>query len=70
MNLVGDRVSGYIVPVSSLVEKEGRTGLYIAKKYQQKWVPVKIEGIVDGKAAVTGEDLTAGGRYIANPSGF
>lgn len=70
IELVGDRESGYIVSVNSLVEKEGRTGIYIVKKHQQTWVPVIIEGIVDDQAAVTGEDLIVGGRYIVNPSGF
>ncbi|MFZ5648421.1 MAG: HlyD family efflux transporter periplasmic adaptor subunit [Bacillota bacterium] len=65
--LVGERFYGYIVPQRSLVIRDGRVGLYIMNKQRGKWVPVKVEGIVDGHAAVTGDQLAPGGRYVINP---
>ncbi|MFZ5649775.1 MAG: HlyD family efflux transporter periplasmic adaptor subunit [Bacillota bacterium] len=65
-NLVGGKVTGYIVPQRSLAIKDGRQGLYIMNKQQVKWVPVKVGDIIDGSAAVTGEQLAPGVRYVIN----
>ncbi len=70
LGLLDNRISGFIVPVSSLVEKDGRVGLKLVKKHQQKWVPVVIEGVVNGQAAVSGEDLAAGSYFVVEPAGF
>lgn len=63
-NLEAGEVTGYIVPQKSLVDKDGLQGIYIMIKQQVKWVPVKVEGIVGGSAAVTGEQLAPGIRYV------
>ena len=55
LGLDGGSVSGYLVSTKSLVEKDGRTGLYIMNKYQVKWVPVKVKGIESNQAAVIGD---------------
>lgn len=64
--LVGGKVTGYIVPQRSLKVKDGRQGLYIMNKQQAKWVPVNVGDIIDGSAAVTGEQLAPGVRYVIN----
>ncbi|NTW05591.1 MAG: hypothetical protein HGA27_05700, partial [Peptococcaceae bacterium] len=60
LDLSGERISGFIVETDSLVEKNGQTGIYIAKKYKHKWVQVKVEGRVKDQAAITGKELVAG----------
>ncbi|MCL6477240.1 MAG: hypothetical protein K6T65_02370 [Peptococcaceae bacterium] len=70
LSLVGGTVSGYIVPVGSLVEREGQKGIYIMNKQQFRWVPVKVEGEVDDHAAVSGEHIVPGTRYAVNPRWF
>lgn len=66
--LVVGKVSGYIVPQKALVIRDGVEGLYIMDKQGTRWTPVKVEGIVDGSAAVTGERLSPGTRYVISPN--
>ncbi|MFZ5631578.1 MAG: HlyD family efflux transporter periplasmic adaptor subunit, partial [Bacillota bacterium] len=68
--LVGGTVSGCLVPTKSLVEREGQRGIYIMNKQQFRWVPVKVEGEVNGSAAVSGEHIVPGTRYAVNPRWF
>lgn len=68
--LVGETVSGCLVPAKSLVEKEGRQGLQIMDKQRAVWVPVKVEGVVNDRAAVTGDRIIPGTRYVVNPRGL
>ncbi len=70
LDLIGERVSGFIVGTDSIVEKNGQTGIYIAKKFKHKWVQVKVEGRIKDQAAVSGEELTSGSYYVVNPLGF
>lgn len=67
LGLEGGTAAGCIVSTRSLVEKEGQVGLYIMSKRQVKWVPVKIEGVVDDRAAVSGPGVTPGTHYVVNP---
>ncbi|MFZ5596369.1 MAG: HlyD family efflux transporter periplasmic adaptor subunit [Bacillota bacterium] len=67
LNLVGGKLSGYIVDKGAIVPRDGQDGLYIVSKKDYMWVPVKVEGVVDNSAAVTGERLSAGAFYIINP---
>lgn len=68
--LVGESVTGCLVPAKSLVEKEGREGLQIMNKQRVIWVPVKVEGVVNDRAAITGEGVIPGTRYVVNPRRF
>jgi len=65
--LPGETVSGYLVNEKSLVEKNGVKGIYIMAKQWVRWIPVKIEGVVDGKAAVSNSQIVPGTVYVANP---
>lgn len=65
--LVGGKVSGCIVSGKSLVKKGGQEGLYIMSKQSIHWVPVKVEGAVNDSAAVSGEQIAPGVRYVLNP---
>ncbi|HBV98969.1 MAG: hypothetical protein JL50_19020 [Peptococcaceae bacterium BICA1-7] len=67
MELVGERVNGFIVPSDALAVKDGGQGLYLMDRDEAQWVPVKVDGAVDGSSAVSGADLTPGGRYVINP---
>lgn len=70
LSLVGGSVSGQLVPVKALVEKEGQAGIYIASKQQFNWVPVEVEGEVNDRAAISGEQVGPGTRYVVNPRWF
>ncbi|MHB8158822.1 MAG: HlyD family efflux transporter periplasmic adaptor subunit, partial [Desulfocucumaceae bacterium] len=65
--VVGGRVKGFIVPAGALVSRDGRQGIYIMNKEDMKWVPVKVEGTVNGSAAVSGDQLAPGVRCVLNP---
>lgn len=67
MELVGERVSGFIVPSDALVAKDGSQGLYLMDREEVQWVPVKVDGAVGDRTAVSGADLAPGGRYVINP---
>lgn len=68
--LEGGTVSGCIVPAKSLVTREGREGLYIMNKSRSIWVPVRVEGVVNDMAAVSGDRVSPGTRYVVNPHGI
>lgn len=67
MQLVGERVSGFIVSSASLAARDGRQGLYLMARDEVKWVPVNVEGAVGDRSAVSGSDLAPGARYVTNP---
>ena len=67
IELVGERVSGFIVPSDALAAKDGRQGLYLMDRDEVQWVPVKVDGAVGDRTAVSGADLAPGGRYVINP---
>lgn len=67
ISLVTGKISGLIVPRTALVERDGVTGLYLAVKKKAHWAPVRVEGELAGKVAVSGSDITVGNRYIMNP---
>ncbi|MCL5290405.1 MAG: hypothetical protein M1489_05175, partial [Firmicutes bacterium] len=68
--LEGGTVSGCIVPAKSLVTREGQEGLYIMNKSRSIWVPVRVEGVVNDMAAVSGDRVSPGTRYVVNPHGI
>lgn len=67
LGLEAGTVSGFLVPVGSLVEKNGQKGINIMNKNRVTWAPVKVEGVVNDTAAVSGAGLASGVRYQANP---
>lgn len=70
LSLAAGAVTGYIVPTRSLVVRDGQQGLYILDKSQTRWIPVKVEGVVNDRAAVTGDRVVPGARYVENPRRF
>ena len=64
LDLEGETVTGCLVPVKALVEKDGQPGLLIISKQRTVWVPVRVEGTVNGRAAVSGTGITPGVRYL------
>ncbi|MCL6610809.1 MAG: hypothetical protein K6T66_04620 [Peptococcaceae bacterium] len=70
LGLEGETVSGCLVSANSLVRKEGQDGLYIMDKNRTRWVPVRVEGVVNGLAAVNGAGVIPGARYVVNPRRF
>lgn len=67
LDLVRDRVSGFRVPSSSLVDNNGRKGIYIADKRRAVWAPVEIQGSDREYSVVTGPELGPETRYVINP---
>lgn len=73
--LIGERVStirlitrrkyGLIVPTSSLVKKDGETGLYAISGNNVHWIKVTVEGVFKKNAVVEGVKL--GQEIVANP---
>ncbi|GBF33280.1 hypothetical protein DCCM_2379 [Desulfocucumis palustris] len=67
MELLRDRVTGFKVPSSALVEKNGVKGIYISSKQRVEWCPVEVRGHMDGEPVIAGTGLGAEIRYIKNP---
>lgn len=67
LEMVTRRVSGWLVPEQALVFKDGQPGLYVVVKNRIQWQPVTARDRLDGKLAVSGENLGQGVRYIQNP---
>lgn len=60
-------LEGFLVPEDALFTKEGQSGLYVVWKDLVRWSPVKVEGRLRGQAAITGEVIQPGVRYVVNP---
>lgn len=67
LQLVADRYFGFVVSSKSLVTRKDQEGLYIMVKERFNWVPVEVKLIQHDSAAVAGESLGAGVRYVQNP---
>jgi putative membrane fusion protein len=61
------QIKGLLVPGKAVVYHNGLPGIYIAVKKKAHWMPVTIEGELAGKAAVSGEGISEGTRFISNP---
>lgn len=61
-------LNGLLVPEKAVVFRGDQPGLYLAVKKKALWTPVEIEGAVSGKAAVSGDGIIEGVRYVSNPA--
>lgn len=72
LKIVKNSYKGYIVPKDSLVQKEGKTGLFIVYKEMAKWLEVEVLGNVAGEVSVKGLEngdlLNENTVFITNPS--
>jgi putative membrane fusion protein len=67
LQLVGERVSGFIVDTAALVDRDGLQGLFLLDRDEVKWTPVSVVGTVGEKSAIDGKGLEPGARYVMNP---
>lgn len=67
LSLTTNRLEGLLVPRGAVVYRDGEPGMYLAVKKKALWVPVKVEGELAGKVAVSGRGLGEGARYVSNP---
>ena len=65
VELVKERYAGLVIPSGCLVERGGRTGVYLVKKTLAEWVAVEVVGQKEGKTAVSG--IPEGSQVITNP---
>lgn len=65
--LPGGTVSGYLVNEKSLAEKNGVKGIYIRDAQKIRWIPVRVEGVAGGRAAVSSHQIGPCTTYVANP---
>ena len=65
IQVITRRESGLIVPTTSLVEKDGETGLYAVSGKNVHWTVVSVKGVFKEKAVVNGID--PGQEIVANP---
>lgn len=61
-------LEGILVDETSLVQRDQQTGLFLVWKGLVRWVPVKVTGRMDEKAAVQGKDIQPGILYVVNPT--
>jgi len=61
------QLKGLLVPHKAIVYRDGKPGVYLAVKKKAQWAPVKIEGELAGRVAVSGEGFIEGTRYVSNP---
>lgn len=67
LSVTTNRLKGLLVPRKAIVYRDGEPGIYLAVKKKAQWVPVKIEGELAGKVAVSGRGLGEDTRYVSNP---
>lgn len=61
------QLKGLLVPHKAIVYRDGKPGVYLVVKKKAQWSPVKIEGELNGRVAVSGEGFIEGARYVSNP---
>ena len=59
---------GLLVPERAVVYRDDQPGIYLAVKKKALWTPVKIEGALSGRAAVSGDGISEGVRFVSNPA--
>lgn len=67
LNVTTKLLTDLLVPRKAIVYREGEPGIYLAVKKKARWSPVKIEGELAGKVAISGRELGEGTRYVSNP---
>jgi HlyD family secretion protein len=68
VTIVAARVAGLVVPASSLVRQDGKTGVMVVREGRARFQPVK-PGVSQGPAVIVTEGLRAGERIVAQPQG-
>ncbi|OPZ74795.1 MAG: HlyD family secretion protein [Firmicutes bacterium ADurb.Bin456] len=68
LNITTNLLAGLLVPQHAVVYRDETPGLYLAIKKRAQWVPVKIEGDLNGKVAISGRGLGENTRYVSNPA--
>jgi RND family efflux transporter MFP subunit len=64
----GGQTSGLLVPRDAIVDKYGKTMVYLAVDSKAKEVPVKVAGYVGLQAVINGSDLEEGQQVIVKGS--
>ncbi|MDR9787527.1 MAG: HlyD family efflux transporter periplasmic adaptor subunit [Peptococcaceae bacterium MAG4] len=67
LEIVTNRLAGFLVPHHAVVYRDETPGIYLAVKKRAQWVPVKVEGELQGKVAISGRGLGEDTRYVSNP---
>jgi len=67
INLTTRSLNGYLVPKRAIVERDGRTGIFLSIKKKAYWTPVNVVGELEGMLAIEGPGLTENCRYVQNP---
>ncbi len=67
LSVTTKKLNGLLVPCRAVVYRNGEPGLYLAVKKKACWVPLKIEGELNGKVAVSGQEIGENTRYVSNP---
>ena len=67
LNVTTKLLAGLLVPRKAIVYREGEPGIYLAVKKKARWAPVKIEGELAGKVAISGRGMGEGTHYVSNP---
>lgn len=64
-DVVTERHEGHIIPISAIVKKEEKEGIYTIYKERVKWKPVEVEGKSEDKAVISG--ITPDTQVILSP---
>ncbi len=64
-SLVTQRFEGYILPAKAIINRAGKTGVFIVYKNVTRWRPVTVVGQIGDRVAVS--DLDSETYYIVNP---
>lgn len=67
LKIVTNRLAGFLVPQHAVIYRDETPGIYLAVKKRAQWVPVKVEGELQGKVAISGRGLGEDTRYVSNP---
>lgn len=67
LNITTRTLEGFLVPHRSIVDREGQPGIFLSIKKRAYWIPVSIEGELEGMLAVSGPELNEDCRYVTNP---
>jgi putative membrane fusion protein len=67
LKIISVRLAGFLVPQYAVVYRDETPGIYLAVKKRAQWVPVKVEGELLGKVAISGRGLGEDTRYVSNP---
>ncbi len=67
LKIITNRLAGFLVPHHAVVYRDETPGIYLAVKKRAQWVPVQVEGELQGKVAISGKGLGEDTRYVSNP---